>query len=282
MVGLNPSAGIVELTNGPSGVRLQVDSGETGPRGSYVIANSGSPDYVFSSSNPLAVEGEPGVYGINFFGSSVILFPQPLDWYINLKTDDEDYKVIYQLDETNTWTQIFKLVPNVFDANIVTEFSLGTANIEAEVSSTTLPLTQKFGDMDIPEEAVSVNSESEMLSSDIEVNQYVWRTDRAQFYKLLRTPASSAKSWMPQLSVNLQIDIESYWVEGSSSYNEITQPPYPTATSFVTGKPFATISGAQKTYIFPVSINAAHLNKSAGAWLPLEDLRTVHLTISVI
>jgi hypothetical protein len=291
MSGINPVAGLIELIGSPSAVSLHIDSGPNGIRGSYILANVGNPDYVFSPDNPEATDepNEDGFYGVQYENDLYPTYPQILDWYINLNAQDEDYKVIYQLDENRIWKRIFKLIPNKYDANARVTFTAGTTSINVEVSSITMPLSQEFGkdqfleNIDIPETATTVNNESEMLALSASVRDYAWRTDKSQFYKLVAAPASNINNWRPDLRINLQVDIEPDWVTDPDNYNPSTQPLYPVASTFIVGKPFSELDEDDvRQYTFPVTINAAELDVEEEGWVPLTGKRIAHITVNVI
>ena len=160
-----PISEAVELIGGPSSILLEADFGPDGKRGSYVIANVGSPEYVFSADNEEAVEGPDGKFGVVYPGTDEVYFPEPLDWYINLRAQDADYKLIYQLKENGIWEPIFKLIPNSYDATEITTFVSGATAITLDVPEVSLPLSQKFGsDIDIPFYSRSTTNEAGMLA----------------------------------------------------------------------------------------------------------------------
>jgi hypothetical protein len=291
MSGINPVAGLIELIGGPSSVNLHVDSGPNGTRGSYILANVGNPDYVFSPDNPSATDepNEDGFYGVQYPNDLYPTYPQILDWYINLSAQDEDYKVIYQLDENKVWQRIFKLIPTKYDINARVTFTMGTTSTDVEVSSITMPLPQEFGqdqfleNIDIPETATTVDNEIEMLALSASVRDYAWRTDRSQFYKLVAEPASNINNWRPDLRVNLEVDIEPDWITDPDNYNPSTQPLYPVASAFIVGKPFSELDEDDvRQYTFPITINAAELNVEEEGWVPLTGKRIAHITVNVI
>lgn len=293
MTELNPVVEQIMLVGGPSAVNLHVDAGPNGARGSYILANFGNPDYVFSPANPNATDepNDDGFYGVTYPNDNFPTYPQILDWYINLNAQDEDYKVIYQLNEAAEWVRIFKLIPNTYDVNARVTFTLGTTSTDVTVSSITMPLTQEFGkdqfldDIDIPETAITVADESEMLDPDLEVGirDYVWRSDKSQFFKLVATPSTSINNWRPDLQINVKVDIETDWVTDPDNYNQSTQPPYPTASSFIVGKPYSELDEDNvRQYTFPITINGAELNVDIASWVPLTGKRIAHISISVI
>jgi hypothetical protein len=291
MSGINPVAGLIELIGSPSSVNLHIDSGPNGTRGSYILANVGNPDYVFSPDNPSATDepNEDGFYGVQYPNDLYPTYPQILDWYINLSAQDEDYKVIYQLDEDRIWQRIFKLIPTKYDINARVTFTMGTTSTDVEVSSITMPLPQEFGqdqfleNIDIPETATTVDDEAEMLALSASVRDYAWRTDRSQFYKLIAAPASNINNWRPDLRVNLEVDIEPDWVTDPDNYNPSTQPLYPVASAFIVGKPFSELDEDDvRQYTFPITINAAELNVEEEGWVPLTGKRLAHITVNVI
>lgn len=289
MTGLNPVAGIVELLGGPSTIALHVDAGPNGVRGSYILANNGTPSYLFSADNPNAILGPDGNYGVLYPNDTAPTYPQVLDWYINLNGQDEDYKVIYQLSESGTWERIFKLIPNTYDSNQRVTFTLGTTSVDVLVSEITMPLSQQFGqdqflqDIDIPETATTVADEEEMLDSDASVQDYVWRSDRSQFYKLVAAPATNINNWRPDLEINAKVDIEPDWITDPDNYNPSTQPLYPVASAFILGKPYSELDEDEvRQYTFPITINAAELDIVEEDWVPLTGKRIAHISINVI
>ena len=293
MTELNPVVEQIMLVGGPSAVNLHVDAGPNGARGSYILANFGNPDYVFSPANPNATDepNDDGFYGVQYPNDNFPTYPQILDWYINLNAQDEDYKVIYQLNEAAEWVRIFKLIPNTYDVNARVTFTLGTTSTDVTVSSITMPLTQEFGkdqfldDIDIPETAITVADESEMLDPDLEVDirDYVWRSDKSQFFKLIAAPSTNINNWRPDLQINVKVDVETDWITDPDNYNQSTQPPYPVASSFIVGKPYSELDENDiRQYTFPITINGAEFNVDIPAWVPLANKRIAHISISVI
>jgi hypothetical protein len=291
MSSLNPAVGFLELVGGPSSINLHVDNGPNGLRGSYILANVGNPDYVFSPDNPLATDepNEDGFYGVQYPNDDFPTYPQIFDWYINLSAQDEEYKVIYQLNLAGEWDRIFKLIPNAYDTNARVTFTSGTTSTDVQVSAITMPLTQEFGqdqfldDIDIPETAFTVANEEEMLDAEASVRDYVWRSDKSQFFKLIAAPATNLDNWRPDLRINAKVDIEPDWITDPDNYNPSTQPLYPVASAFVIGKPSSDLDENDvRQYTFPITVNATEFNLPTLSWVPMTGKRIANITINVI
>lgn len=269
----------IVMSSGPQSVLVKADNGPEGDRGSYFFVGTGSPeDYdftsVYSDTYPIVELRGNRVYDKE---------PQLLDWYVNLLPGDETYLSIYQYTDEipgQPWQLIFKLIPNVisktFDGDGAIDFgeplspTAGIAEISFTASKLELPLPQKFlGESGIPEDAISVDSQSEMLAVDFSFtpNQsnpgYVYRTDLSAFYKTESDVYDTPDAWQKHISISLDLDIENF---------------YPIAKSFVINMP--TYDGTN--YGFSISVTAANLDPTVPGWVPLTGTKKTHLTLSVI
>lgn len=243
----------IEIVGGVSSINLSIDRGAAGQRGSYVIPWVGNPnDVTFPVTSGLA---------------GGLIYPQTLDWYLNLNPEDEDYLCMYQLKQNNEWEFIFKLIPNVVHDTRNVTFSGGIGLTTVSVSDVALVLRQIYGTRDVPVESESVDSEAEMLALDVSVDDYAYRTDTSSFYRATSVPADSIASWQKELTVNLDIDFQNI---------------YPVAKNFIINKPFAVVDeDGTKTYSFPITIIGSEVNPSTG-WSALSGSKEVHLSLSVI
>ena len=248
----------------PSNVTVSVDRGLDGQRGTYIIAVLGNP-------NNLTF---PVYFGFN----NDLVYAQYLDWAINLDYTDPEYMTVYQLKYPGTdqeWEKIYKQMPNTYNTNESVDFTpgIGMATQVISASEDVLDLLQQFGnpEIDIPadEDSFLVFSLEEMLAldvHDIQTNQYAYRQDISQFFKLTLLPASNIDNWKPEISINLHADIE----------NE-----FPIASTAKCQKPTKTIVDGKRVYTFPIFIMASEGNTEFG-WGPLLGTKTVHISLNVI
>jgi hypothetical protein len=146
----------------------------------------------------------------------------------------------------------------------------GNAQISFTASTLELPLPQKFlGKSGIPEDAISVDDESEMLAVEFTFipNQvtpgYVYRTDLSAFYKTTLAEYATLDAWEKHVSISIDLDIENF---------------YPIAKSFIVNMP--TYNGTE--YGFSISVTAANLDPTVPGWVPVTGTKKTHLTLSVI
>jgi len=121
----------VSITGGPASIKVDVDFGPQGQRGSLILYGSGRP---------------------NDFTTNISPPPQLLDWFINLKTTDTEYLYIYQyVSEAGAvqWKRIFKIIPNVYNTNTVVNFENGVAQLSINLLNTTLILVPGQSLLDI-------------------------------------------------------------------------------------------------------------------------------------
>lgn len=113
----------VVVTGGPATIKLMTDFGPEGDRGGLIL-------YGLDKPQNLSIDQFPQR-------------PQLLDWYINLKTSDDEYLYLYQyqnVDGISQWFRIFKIIPNVYNTNETVTFIDGVANVTLTISNTTAPL----------------------------------------------------------------------------------------------------------------------------------------------
>jgi hypothetical protein len=112
------------VLGGPATVDLEVDFGPEGDRGSYIFVGEGDPN------SPSTVIGQD---------------PAVFDLYINLDaSDNENYLAMYQyqnVDGSNTWTKLLKLIPNTYSTNNTGTFVDGERLINIPVINV-VPLDQ--------------------------------------------------------------------------------------------------------------------------------------------
>lgn len=269
----------IVMSAGPQSLDIKFDVGPEGERGSYFYVGTGSPDEydfgkVYSEDYPIAALRGNLIYD---------KVPQEFDWYVNLLPGHETYLTVYQFKypgQTNPWEIVFKLIPNVvsktFDGADAIDFGVlgsptaGMAQIGFTASDLELPLPQKFlGDSGIPENAISVANEVEMLEVEFSFAPsssnpgYVYRVDKSAFYKTFDSDYSDIESWEKHLSISVDLDIENF---------------YPIAKSFNVQMP--TYDGT--TYSFIIDVTAVNLDVNIPAWIPLVGTKKTHLTLTVI
>lgn len=242
----------INIFSGVNSVEISVDRGSVGDRGGYIIIYLGNPNDI---TFPIIQDPNQGP-----------VYPQTSDWYINMKTTDEDYMCVYQLKTSGVWELIFKLIPNVYRAIKNVSFTSGVGTTTVSVSANTLRLAQLYGSLDIPTTSESVDTEAEMLALDAIAGEYVFRTDLARFFKLSNNPATEITNWTPELGVNMKVDF---------------QNANPVMSNFAVGKPTVTTVSGAKTYNFPITINAIELSLTTGL-TPMSGSKPVHMSISVI
>jgi len=107
----------VKVIGGTANVNVEVDFGPQGDRGNLFLVGYGDPNTITHSTTV-----------------------QALDLYINVRTTDEDYLVIYQLQNVNgidTWIETSKLMTDKFSVNRTVSFTAGVAtdNIDFKISN---------------------------------------------------------------------------------------------------------------------------------------------------
>ena len=113
----------VTLIGGPAKVKVNLDFGPQGSRGSLILYGLGKPSLLPDTDFSFT--------------------PQLLDWYINLKTTDSEYQFLYQYqnkDGIAQWVKVFKIIPNVYNTNENILFTNGIGNSLLRISNTTAPL----------------------------------------------------------------------------------------------------------------------------------------------
>lgn len=104
------------VLGGPSSITVDVDFGPQGDRGSQIFVGNGQP---------------------NLSTTTLPATPKVYDLYINLLTSDEEYLFIYQYINVpggNTWTKLFKLLPNTYNVNRTVTFVDGQKTINIPLS----------------------------------------------------------------------------------------------------------------------------------------------------
>jgi len=107
----------VKVIGGTANVNVELDFGAQGDRGNLFLVGYGDPNTITHSTTL-----------------------QVLDLYINIRTTDDDYLMIYQLQNvngTNTWVETSKLMTDKFSNIRPVSFTDGvaTSNIEFKVSN---------------------------------------------------------------------------------------------------------------------------------------------------
>jgi hypothetical protein len=107
----------VKVIGGTANVNVEVDFGPQGDRGNLFLVGYGDPNTITHST-----------------------IVQVLDLYINVRTTDDDYLVIYQLQNingTDTWVETSKLITDKFSVNRTVSFTAGAAtdSIDFKISN---------------------------------------------------------------------------------------------------------------------------------------------------
>jgi len=107
----------VKVIGGTANVNVEVDFGPQGDRGNLFLVGYGDPNTIIHSTTL-----------------------QVLDLYINVRTTDDDYLVIYQLQNingTDTWVETSKLITDKFSVNRTVSFTAGAAtdSIDFKISN---------------------------------------------------------------------------------------------------------------------------------------------------
>jgi len=107
----------VKVIGGTANVNVELDFGPQGDRGNLFLVGYGNPNTV-THSTPL----------------------QLLDLYINVRSTDDDYLVIYQLqnvNDTEVWVNTSKLMTDKFSSirNVAFTDGVATSNVEFKVSN---------------------------------------------------------------------------------------------------------------------------------------------------
>lgn len=107
----------VKVIGGTANVNVEVDFGPQGDRGNLFLVGYGDPNTITHNTEL-----------------------QTLDLYINVRSTDEDYLVIYQLQSVNgvdTWVETSKLMTDKFSVirNVAFTNGQATDNIEFKVSN---------------------------------------------------------------------------------------------------------------------------------------------------
>ena len=107
----------VKVIGGTANVNVEVDFGPQGDRGNLFLVGYGDPNTITHSTTL-----------------------QVLDIYINVRTTDDDYLVIYQLQNingTDTWVETSKLITDKFSVNRTVSFTAGAAtdSIDFKISN---------------------------------------------------------------------------------------------------------------------------------------------------
>jgi hypothetical protein len=107
----------VKVIGGTANVNVEVDFGPQGDRGNLFLVGYGDPNTITHSTTL-----------------------QVLDIYINVRTTDDDYLVIYQLQNingTDTWVETSRLITDKFSVNRTVSFTAGAAtdSIDFKISN---------------------------------------------------------------------------------------------------------------------------------------------------
>ena len=117
MTNIFVSSDETKVIGGTANVKVDVDFGPQGDRGSLFLVGYGNPNTITHATTL-----------------------QPLDWYINVQATDADYLMLYQYINylgTNTWREFSKLMTDKFSTNRTVNFVDGQVEneIDFKVSS---------------------------------------------------------------------------------------------------------------------------------------------------
>jgi len=119
----------ISVIGGPSTIRLELDTGEQGQRGTFIL---------YGFFNPNTPEGQ-----LSFFTE-----PQLFDLYIVVDPGSEDYLQMYQYvnqDGEFLWIPALKLSINLYSTTRPVVFSQGLGSVEVNLSDLGLAGVQETG-----------------------------------------------------------------------------------------------------------------------------------------
>lgn len=105
------------VIGGPTSIKVSMDIGATGKRGSQIFISSGNPNEV-----------------------NIGQTPEVFDLCINTLKSSEEYLYMYQyqnLGAVNQWIPLFNIIPDTFSDNFSKNFIAGVAEINIPISSIT-------------------------------------------------------------------------------------------------------------------------------------------------
>lgn len=105
------------VIGGPTSIKVSMDLGATGKRGSQIFISAGNP-------NEVTIGQDPEVF----------------DLCINTSKSDAEYLYMYQyqnLGAVNQWVSLFNIIPDTFSANYTKTFVNGEAQINIPIASIT-------------------------------------------------------------------------------------------------------------------------------------------------
>jgi hypothetical protein len=246
-------ASIPPVQKGPASVLVQPDFGASGIRGSYILYGYGNPAIADFSL---------------FTGVEPSFKVRQLDWYINLLASDPEYLWVYQYQGTNelSWNRIFKIIPNTYTDKIDVTYTNGVGTISLTIPKVRIPIEEQLK-KDIPTSSTKVDNEAEMLTTNISVNQYVFRRDVQRFYQLTSSDYEDIANWAERVQMNILLDIEhTNPVSLSFIIDDIKEV---TATS---------------SFQLDMTINAAEISETLSVltWSKLAGVKPTNITVSML
>lgn len=164
------------VLGGPASIDLEVDFGPEGQRGSNIFVGNGDP---------------------NLSTTEIGQDPLVFDLYINILTTDEDYLAVYQYqnaDGSETWTKLFKLLPNFYSQNYTESFTAGVWEKNLPVSAI-IPLDQipniSSSNFNIQYNILG----SEPISSSLEIGEIATEEDLLILPLTIRAIKYSSGTW---------------------------------------------------------------------------------------
>lgn len=105
------------VIGGPTSIKVSMDLGGTGKRGSQIFISPGNPNEVVIGQTP-----------------------EVFDLCINTLKSDTQYLYMYQyqnLGAVNQWVPLFDIIPDTFSTNLTKSFSEGSVSINVPIASIT-------------------------------------------------------------------------------------------------------------------------------------------------
>lgn len=132
------------VIGGPTSIKVSMDLGATGKRGSQIFVSPGNP-------NDVTIGQTPEVF----------------DLCINTLKADSQYLYMYQyqnLGAVNQWVPLFDIIPDTFSANFTKSFTSGSTSINIPVASITATENLESDNFNIQYSIIGTNPISSSIS----------------------------------------------------------------------------------------------------------------------